>query len=202
MQILMPWGQSPFSEDACRECLEPHLPILVMAHINAFNKWEGVEEDTRADVSAMQRGGVMHDLIVADVRRQLEDDPVDGVEICNSVFFKVYIDDAVAVRFKKLPENHILNLDGASQNTKRYYQGYGMSEVRSHCTRATCGYVVDGEGMLLDIVIASQIGERLDWSYSIRHDQFVPSVVGSSLPPEAEIVVEDDDEPSEGIAGA
>jgi hypothetical protein len=197
-QLLMPWGDQPHSEMECRELLFPALELFTIAHGNAFNKWEDIDGDTRSDISIMQRGGVLHDLITAQVSQLLNNEPMEGVEVCKLGFFKLYVGDKVVVRFKKLAENHVVELDGQRPNTKRYYNCHLMPEVRSYCTRTTCGYVLRPDGTLFDVVVACQTGDGLAWSYSVLEEQPAhTSDDNPELPPQAEVFIEDDSDPSD-----
>ena len=201
-QILMPWGSSPHSELECREMLFPFLGLFESAHMNAIGKWEAVDPETRDDVSSMQRGGVLHDLIKEEVARLVEEEGCSELEVCRSEFFKLYVNGEVVVRFKKLTGLHTVPFDNQTHNTKRYYCGYPLSSVRSHCTRLTCGYVLDEEGGLVDIAVSSQMAEILLWSYSLLES--ISSEGGAEShgvePDEAEIIIDDDQDNDAEVA--
>lgn len=168
-QQLFPWvHHDQLSQDSCIHLLAPHFDVFSGALFGAWNRWmDSIHPDTRADISTMQRGGVIYDLACARARVLIATQ--EGLEPCDELgFFKVYVQDQLVVRFKKLRNDYSVNLSGATDQCREFYHNSDLSGIRGHCQRLTCGYILDAaEEEIADIAITCQFGETILWNVSI-----------------------------------
>jgi hypothetical protein len=138
----------------------------------AWDEWLSLPENTRIKISAMQRGGFVHDLIVFHAKDRLA--AATSVEIADATpFFAVYVSGDTIVRFKKLQSNYVAV--PSTEHGKLFYNNAPMSCLRPFTNRLTCGYVLDQYGReVIDIAFTLQVRDEVVWRISLTEMAFAP----------------------------
>jgi hypothetical protein len=180
--------------------MNPVLGCFASAQVFGWEDWTGkVAADFRARVTAMQRGGTVHDVMVSHAIELVNSSAPTDVQVDTKLgFAQFYVADKVVARFKKLRRSGIVSWRGLKPQGKLWYANAKMSGVRSWCTRLTVGYILDPlERIIQDVLVTCQYKDLLLWKFSILENAktvaFPEAAQGSASPPQTIIRARRDD---------
>jgi hypothetical protein len=148
--------------------LTPHFPDLIDSVETGWRDFNSeVTESGRARMEARTRANIVSDF-TRDRAIALFSGR-SGVRPCLALgFFKLYVDDRVVLRIKKL-DGDLLPTNVQTDQQRDWYNNEPVVGVPSECLRLNLGYRLDAAAdRIADIVITWQPSWRvLGWYYSI-----------------------------------
>ncbi|MBX3440860.1 MAG: hypothetical protein KF774_00535 [Planctomyces sp.] len=187
MSKLFAWEyEGLLTKEAAQALLMAVSDLFYEAIHAAWDEWLSLPVNTRLKISAMQRGGFVHDLIVFHAKDKLS--TASKIEIAQTTpFFAVYVNDDTIVRFKKLQEDYVAV--PATEHGKLFYNNAPMSCLRPFCNRLTCGYVLDRFGNeVVDIAFTLQVRDEVVWKISLSEMAYAPDSPDHSPEPQAPVI--------------
>jgi hypothetical protein len=199
---VFPFGmEGALTKAQVRSELAAYEGQLADAWHGAWNEWMSLPAESRAKIGPMQRGGVVHDFAVDRATGFFPGDQGATTWVCRDGFWKLYVNDKIVIRLKKLRADGSIPLGGKSEATRRYYKNSSLPNVRNHCHRLSAGYLLNAvETEIEEVRIVYQLNDQVIWSYSIDEGgiqtQFHETPGDSDTPPPQPNVTlaEDDDQ--------
>jgi hypothetical protein len=154
------------TKEEIQPILDPFVDRFATCWQRGWGRWDGLAEDDRSRLSPIARAVFVQNIAVSFVKETFAG--VDGIVTCEELgFFKVYIQNAVILRMKRLDRDYLAS-NVETEQQKRYYRQLPMAGIINGLPRISLGYRLNvAKTAMDDILVSFQVGDDLLWYYSI-----------------------------------